>query len=81
MLSEAKNDPMTNRPWLERGHARPDFLDEAAVLVTHGAGDVTAWMPRYGHRSEPQISCERLDLNNVAGSPPLKVHVFIVKPA
>src|SRR5882762_11662654 len=53
VLSDAKNDPMTNWPGLIDVTARPTSSTMPQYSCPIGVGSVVGLMPRYGHRSDP----------------------------
>src|SRR5438445_3229998 len=53
VLSEAKNEPITNWPGLTEVTALPTSSTMPQYSCPIGVGCGTASMPRYGHRSDP----------------------------
>jgi len=53
VLSEAKNDPMTNWPGLTAETALPTSSTMPQYSWPIGVGCVIGLAPRYGHRSDP----------------------------
>ena len=54
-MSDAKNDPMTNCPGVIDLTARPTSSTMPQYSWPMGVGPSVALMPRYGHRSDPQM--------------------------
>src|SRR5207302_5699031 len=55
VLSDAKNEPMTNLPGLIDLTARPTSSTMPQYSCPIGVGPAMGLMPRYGHRSDPQM--------------------------
>src|SRR5439155_6670491 len=55
VLSDAKNDPITNCPAVIDLAARPTFSTMLQYSCPIGVGASVALTPRYGHRSDPQM--------------------------
>jgi hypothetical protein len=55
VLSDAKKDPMTNCPGFTDVTARPTSSTTPQYSCPIGTGAVVDWIPRYGHKSDPQM--------------------------
>jgi hypothetical protein len=67
-LSEAKNEPTTNWPGLTFLTALPTSSTMPQYSCPIGVGWVSGSLPRYGHRSDPQMQVAVMRMMASVGS-------------